>query len=399
MTDRRIRAAHSAAVLLALVLAPTVARAHPYALSHFDAWAGENDVRVELQLDVGSVLGALNRAHPDRPINGLSAIAAPEERRILLDYARARLALRNDGQPCTVDRHTEPVVHEGIAKVLFELHFQCPSALADLVIESTIFNDELPPPQLLCAFHYKRAREHYFFTAGVKTAQIAVRQLAQVLPAEIDPRRGLDPTDPPPGTYADSVPVRPVSARPRSNVGLGSHLWQGVLHILGGLDHVLFVVTLVMAVRGRRQLVLIVTSFTVAHSLTLVLGTFDLLVASPRLVEPLIALSIVYVAVENILRRGSPPARPGITFGFGLVHGLGFSSALRELGLPPRELVLPLIGFNLGVEVGQLAIVLPLLPLVTLLRARTQLWPRLAMAVSAVIALTASVWFVQRLVT
>jgi hypothetical protein len=104
------------------------------------------------------------------------------------------------------------------------------------------------------------------------------------------------------------------------------------------------------------------------------------------------------VAVENVVRR-APPARAAVTFGFGLIHGLGFSSALRELGLPPRALVGPLVGFNLGVEIGQLVIVLPLLPLVLWLRRRQPLWTRASLATNAVVALIAGAWFVQRLVS
>jgi hypothetical protein len=256
--------------------------------------------------------------------------------------------------------------------------------LGVLTIESTLFNEHSPAPELICNFHYRRALEHYFFSKGTPVAQIAVHRLRQALPAVIDSQRPFEMATPPPDAYARETAAAP----PRQAGGFGAFLGQGILHILGGFDHVLFVVSLVIAARSRRELILIVSSFTLAHSITLVLGTFALVTASPRLVEPLIALTIVYVAVENLLRR-APPARPAITFGFG--------SALRELGLPARALVGPLVGFNVGVEIGQLGIVLPLLPLVVWLRRRQPLYRRVAFAINGLVALVACVWFIRRL--
>lgn len=164
-------------------------------------------------------------------------------------------------------------------------------------------------------------------------------------------------------------------------LGLGGFVVSGVWHILDGLDHILFLLSLLLmavvvktgggegvAVRPPRQAVAytgaIVTSFTVAHSVTLIgaaLGWFEL---PGRLVESLIAASIVFVAVDNAIRL-DPPRRYLVTFGFGLVHGLGFASMLRPL-LPPSEVVLPLLAFNLGVELGQLGLVLVAMPLLYL---------------------------------
>jgi hypothetical protein len=115
----------------------------------------------------------------------------------------------------------------------------------------------------------------------------------------------------------------------------------------------------------------------------------------PRLVEPLIAISIIYVALENLLRN-HPRARPGVTFAFGLVHGFGFSAVLHDLGLSRAELVPVLLGFNLGVEAGQLVIVAPLAPLVWWLRRRAAGFARFRIAVNACVALVAIWWFIER---
>jgi hydrogenase/urease accessory protein HupE len=369
------------------------AEAHPFALSGVEVWAGDQDVRVEFRLDAPAVLTELGRQQ-GRPVP-LAQLKAAQAG--VFVYVATHFHVRNDEQPCAQAPATELLVHEGINKVLFQLRYHCPTPLDQLTLESTLFNQQSPPPQVLCTFHYKRALEHYFFTAGVRSANIDVHTLRQVLPSTLDSQG--ERVEPPPGAFAGSVPARP--KRAASGGGFVAlfvrFIGQGILHILSGLDHLLFVVALVISVRTRRELILIVSSFTLAHSLTLVLGTFALLSASPRLVEPLIALTIVYVAVENIVRP-APSARPMLTFGFGLIHGLGFSEALRQLGLPARELVAPLIGFNLGVEVGQLSIVLPLLPLVLWLRqpARDATFRRASRLVNGAVALIALGWFVQR---
>jgi hydrogenase/urease accessory protein HupE len=371
-----------------VLLAPAAAQAHPLSLSGFDAWAGESDVRIEFKLDAPLVLAVLGRGGAAVPLS-----AIPDHRATVIDYLTKRLKIANDGQPCTVvDPPKDLLVNDTINKVLLAMRFACARPLDVLTIEAHLFEEIPNTPDVLCNFHYQRALEHYFFSKGIPLARIPVHQLQQVLPAAIDPNRPFEMAEPPPGAYANSKPYVP----PKRPSGFPHFLWMGVMHILSGLDHVLFVLTLVIAARTRRELVLIVSSFTLAHSISLALGTFDLVTASPRLVEPLIALSIVYVAVENVVRR-APPSRPAITFGFGLVHGLGFSAALRELGLPARQLVGPLVGFNLGVELGQLAIVLPLLPIVMWLRRSDLGFRRISLGTNAVVALIACGWFVRRL--
>ena len=136
----------------------------------------------------------------------------------------------------------------------------------------------------------------------------------------------------------------------------------GFQHILPlGLDHVLFVLGLFFIGGGARQLALLVSCFTVAHSLTLALATFRLVDLPSGLVEPLIAASIVYVGLEKLLIPDSDTqqrhlARFGVVFAFGLLHGLGFARVLGEVGLPDAEFLLALLAFNVGVELGQLAV-------------------------------------------
>ena len=136
------------------------------------------------------------------------------------------------------------------------------------------------------------------------------------------------------------------------------YLWLGFEHILPeGLDHILFVLGLFLLSARLRPLLWQVTAFTVAHSITLALSMYDVVSLPSRLVETLIALSIAYVAVENMVTSDLKPWRPVIVFLFGLLHGLGFAGVLRELGMPEGQFTLALLTFNVGVELGQLTVV------------------------------------------
>lgn len=171
----------------------------------------------------------------------------------------------------------------------------------------------------------------------------------------------------------------------------------GIAHILGGYDHLLFLAALLLGVSGLGQVVKTVTAFTVAHSITLALAGLGLAQAPAGLVEPLIAASIVFVGVENLV-RDTPGSRWKLTFAFGLVHGFGFAAALRELGLGGDGLaiVTALGSFNAGVEVGQVAVAIALWPLVRFFRTAQGQQLRLVPACSAAIALAGVYWFVER---
>jgi hypothetical protein len=152
----------------------------------------------------------------------------------------------------------------------------------------------------------------------------------------------------------------------------GDFILWGMHHIFIGYDHIAFLLALLLAARRVGEMVKIVTSFTVAHSITLLLAAFDVLRIEPKVTEALIAASIVYVAAENFFVREAK-YRWAITFGFGLVHGLGFSSVLRDkLVDVPGSVVVPVLAFNVGVEVGQLAILLVAFPLLGLARGRRE---------------------------
>ncbi len=171
----------------------------------------------------------------------------------------------------------------------------------------------------------------------------------------------------------------------------------GVHHILIGPDHLLFLVGLLLLGGSIRQLLVVVTSFTVAHSITLSLAALNIVTPPARLIEPAIALSIVYVGADNLLSAGGRDVRGWIAFTFGFIHGFGFANVLREMDLPRRALGWSLFSFNIGVEIGQLFVVVLVATAFTMLRQKSE-WSRrhLAFAGSIVVIAAGAFWFVQR---
>jgi len=205
------------------------------------------------------------------------------------------------------------------------------------------------------------------------------------------------------GTQVHNVVLTPERRATLVDFGRPS-IWQatrgfvslGIDHILSGYDHMLFLLSLLMLGGSLRQLIKIVSAFTVAHSVTLSLAVLNIVALPSRWVESAIALSIIYVATENVWRgSASLRSRWVITFGFGLVHGLGFASALQELHLPQANVAASLIGFNLGVEIAQIVVVT--LAYLALDVVRNRIWAQsFQRAVSVSTALVGIVWFVQR---
>lgn len=176
-------------------------------------------------------------------------------------------------------------------------------------------------------------------------------------------------------------------------------LWLGMTHIWTGYDHLLFLFALLIVCRGFKSTVTVISCFTLAHSLTLALATLDVVNLSARIAEPAIAASIVFVGAENLLRRGDEPrGRWALTFAFGLIHGFGFASVLRDLGLGAngQGIALPLFAFNLGVETGQVLIAAIVLPAVWRLRREPAFVQRGVPALSAMVVLAGVYWLVDR---
>ncbi len=198
---------------------------------------------------------------------------------------------------------------------------------------------------------------------------------------------------------ADSEPMpRTGSAQQSWLSAFVDYVRIGFEHIVPkGLDHILFVLGLFFFSLQMRPLLYQVTAFTLAHTVTLAIATLGLLQIPASIVEPLIAASIVYVAVENIFLQRYRPWRTVVVFGFGLLHGLGFASVLGDIGLNPARFVTGLIGFNIGVELGQLAVIAAAFLTIGLWFGRKS-WYRSAISVpaSTAIAIVGAYWFVER---
>ena len=172
---------------------------------------------------------------------------------------------------------------------------------------------------------------------------------------------------------------------------------SGMHHILIGPDHLLFLLGLLLLGGTAKQLLFVVTAFTVAHSITLSLAVLNVLNPSPQIVEPIIALSIVYVGVDNLMARGGKDVRVWIALLFGLIHGFGFAGVLREMGLPSGALGWSLFSFNLGVEFGQLLVVVVVASILATIRSRSAVMgDRIAIAGSVMVIVAGTFWFVER---
>jgi hypothetical protein len=220
--------------------------------------------------------------------------------------------------------------------------------------------------------------------------------------------RGGDPSAPTDaGAYEWLNGDESTLAHPLSDLDAHRLGWTRFAHIVGlgfthilplGVDHVLFVCGLFLLAGGTRALLLQISAFTVAHSVTLAIAALGIVRVPAAIVEPLIALSIAYVAIENLMSSSLSRWRLAIVFGFGLLHGLGFAGALRDLGVSRPDLPATLVGFNVGVELGQIAVVILAATLVRLLPVpanQRRQW--ITVPASAAIAAMGIFWAIQRL--
>ena len=275
------------------------------------------------------------------------------------EWLKAHVALTVDGTPCRVKRTRMQASQGGDDHVLLTLDFACSATPGHLALSDRL------------AAHFG---EHYRTIASVSR------------PDGTREERVLDKDH----TSAEFDFGRAAPS------GWPGFLRLGLDHILSGADHLLFLAALLLGSRGLRGLLITVTAFTLAHSASLALSVIGWVTLSPAWVEPLIAASVVWVAMENLRLAGAEAwRRHALAFGFGLVHGLGFAAALLELQLQGWPLARALLGFNLGVECGQALVVLVLAPLLAWAARRRSAaaWQR---GLSAAIALVGLVWFVQR---
>lgn len=334
----------------ALCAAPGATSAHTAGTIGFATVtvAGER-VRYELALGVQAVPEAMQRVWGldlVPPTLGGSAVQATIARHIQVSIPAGA---------CRVVDSPPPALKA--ANIVVTLAFECPAAVEALVIRDDLTDVLGADHHTLANVHWPGGTTQIMFQPDRREARVMVGQ-----------------------------------ARPQ---GVGGFFTLGVEHILIGFDHLLFLLALVLRGGNAWSLLKIITAFTIAHSITLALAALNVIVLPARLVEGAIALSIAYVAAENLFAKQAASHRWAVSFVFGLVHGIGFSSVLREIGLPRGNLLWPLLGFNLGVEAGQAVAVLAVLPLLAYLR-RTRHEARTIMAVSVVVLVAGLALFVDR---
>jgi HupE/UreJ protein len=279
----------------------------------------------------------------------------------LLDVLREHIVLRANGTRCEPGPGQVAPSAFDAPSVTMLVDFACGSVPRELVVQDNTFDVLGPGHHTLAKVEAPSGTEQFAFAPDNREARFAI----------------ADPGASGPAT--------------------GSFFVLGIHHILTGYDHLLFLLGLLLPGGGLLSLAKIITAFTIAHSVTLSLAVLQVVTMPDRLIEAVIALSIAFVAAENLFFTPTVSRRWLISFGFGLVHGFGFSSALRELGLPAHGLLLSLLGFNVGVEVGQGLVVVVCLPLLLLLR-RTRWESRAVMSSSVAILAAGLVLFVERAV-
>ena len=361
-------------VLLVLLAACGAAQAHKPSDSYLTVFADGGSLRGQWYIALRDLEFALGLDE-----NGDGAITWGElkaKRRDAEAYAFSRLKLLADGQPCTsvpqellVDDHTDG------AYAVLRFTAQCPVArYAEVGVEYSLFFD-LDPTH---------------------------RGLLRV------ERAGDSVT----GVLSPEKPALRIGAQGRSRLQqFADYVGEGVWHIWKGFDHILFLLSLLLpsvfilvgerwapAVRFKDtfwDVVRVATAFTLAHSITLSLAALSIVQLPSRLVESTIAFSVVVAALNNIWPLVHE-RRWLVAFGFGLIHGFGFASVLADLGLPRDALLLALVGFNVGVELGQLAIISAFLPLAYALRGTAAYRRVIFIGGSAAIAVVATIWMVER---
>jgi hypothetical protein len=371
----------SLACILACLFLAAPARAHNPDTSYARIAIARDRLDVRLTLDLFTLekITAVDADHDQSVTRAELAQAAPAIERFLRDHVRLEL----DGKPALLGEARPPEWPRDAGEALAAKDWHSAASLIAITFTQPLTQ---PAREVSIAFDV-------FETFGVRHTVLGAFEYGggseEVTFTREEPDYLFDTA------YADAPTADSSAPRKESPLlaNLARFLRLGVEHIFLGYDHICFLIALLVVSRFR-ELVKIVTSFTVAHSITLILAALQVARLPSRFTECAIALTIVYVAAENFWRK-SMSHRWMLTFGFGLIHGFGFATVLAELGLPTLGRVRCLLAFNVGVELGQLAIVCVAFPLIVLLE-RGAHGRRAATAISAAVGLFGLGWFVER---
>lgn len=332
--------------------------AHPVPFSYFDLRLGDGRLEGTLTAHLNDLSHDLAVSPPESLLNqGL----VDSKREAILELLRSGLKLTADGTPLEIELvRIEPLADR--TAVAFHLRFVPQSYPGTVNLQCTLFSYEPEHQTFLNVYESDTLVDQEIFSKDRTTLDyysggrlLAVGILKKFIPA-------------------------------------------GVYHIFAGPDHILFIIGLLLLGGSLKRLLTIVTAFTLAHSITLSLAALDIVNPPGRLIEASIALSIVFVGIDNLMvgEKGRD-VRVWVAFFFGLVHGFGFASVLREFGLPAKALGWSLFSFNVGVEIGQIVIVVIVATLLTAIRTRNPVLARRIVVVgSSIVVAAGSYWFIER---
>ena len=347
-----------AGLIVALLGLPVPAAAHPVPFSYLDIHIGPGALELTLVVHVFDVGHDLRIDPPERT---LDAAVLGQQGSALVALLQPRLQVAADGRLLTNGIWSAPVPLPDRQSIQLRAKYQTGSVPGSVTVTAALFPYD-PTHQTFLNFYegdgltsqaiLDRNHPEFEYFAGTRQGALAV--IRKFIPS-------------------------------------------GIHHILIGPDHLLFLVGLLLLGGSVRRLLLVVTAFTVAHSITLSLAALNIVTPPSRIIEPAIALSIVYVGVDNLMVGRGRDVRALIAFAFGFIHGFGFANVLREMGLPARALGWSLFSFNVGVEIGQLFVVVLVASALMALRSRNEAaGRRLAFAGSLVVIAMGAFWFVQR---
>ena len=332
--------------------------AHPVPFSYLDLRFNGQQLEGTLvahTIDLAQYLGV------ETPESLLDKALAESKRASISELIKSQLTLLADGQPVDLELTSiEPLPDRGALS--FELRINTIAKPAVLKIQCELFLYESEHQTFLNVYEEDKLTDQEIFTHD---------------------RRLI---------------VYHTGGRQSWTSVVGTFVPAGIYHIFLGPDHVLFIIGLLLMGGTMLRLLSIVTAFTIAHSITLTLAALNLFNPSPALIEPVIALSIVYVGIDNLMvGKTGRDVRAWIAFFFGFIHGFGFAGVLREFGLPRQAIGWSLFSFNLGVEIGQACIVVVVASLLAMLRNRNQVLGGRIMKVGSVCVIMAGTfWFIER---
>ena len=344
-----------AVLVFAALLVPSTVSAHPAPFSYLDIVFRNGEIDGTL---VVHIIDAAHALAIDPPEQLLDNAVADREHQRLADLLTPRIELRTDRRLIPQWTSVELLRDESALKLKFRIPGEHPGALA---IHTNLFPYDPQHQTFVNIYEGDELRQQVIFN---KDSDEHVYYL---------------------GTTQGAIEV------------VKAFVPSGIHHILIGPDHILFLVGLLLLGGPWTALLKIVTSFTVGHSITLSLAALNLVAPPPTIIEPAIALSIVFVGADNLVRGNGRDLRAWAAAAFGLVHGFGFANVLRQFGLPQEALGWSLFSFNVGVEIGQLAIVVVVASLLEAIRRRSEWFGyRVAYAGSIVVIVAGAYWFVQR---